>query len=134
MGERVVWRVLLSIWLLGWAYFGFPKDQVTAARLDRVEWVPELHKPRDMVLNFVYYVFFGVLLSRLGVRPWVAVAAAAGFSALTEISQIFSLSRYPSATDLVVNIAGAVTGVVALAGSSWFKGSTVQGFKGSRFR
>ena len=108
MRKRVV--VGLGLWLLGWAYFGFPRTLTAAPLLDRMEWIPELHKPRDMVFNFVYYVVFGVLASKLGAGPIVAVAVAAALSSVTEFSQLFSLSRHPSATDLVVNMAGRSPG------------------------
>ena len=101
----------LILWLLGWAYFGFPRTLTAAPLLDRMEWIPELHKPRDMVFNFAYYVVFGLLASKLGARPIVAVIIAAVLSSVTEVSQLFSLSRHPSATDLVVNMAGAFAGV-----------------------
>ena len=109
-----MWWVAACAWLAGCAYFGFPRAIVAAPRLELVEWAPELHKPTDMLANFGYYVLFGVVATRLGATPLTAICAAAGFSLLTELSQIFSMSRHPSATDLVVNTAGAVAGVILI--------------------
>lgn len=104
----------LILWLLGWAYFGFPRALTAAPLLERMEWIPELHR-RDMVFNFAYYVVFGLLASNLGARPITAIVVAAVLSSLTEFSQLFSLSRHPSITDFLVNLAGALVGVLFVA-------------------
>jgi VanZ family protein len=46
------------------------------------------------------------------------VATAAGLSAVAEATQIFSRRRFPSATDLMLNTAGALVGA-AIALAAW---------------
>jgi VanZ family protein len=119
MRQRAVLFFATCLWLIGWGYFGFPRRHLTTTPMfQRVEWLPELHKPLDMLFNLGYYVLFGVLAAKLGARPRVAVGLALSLSAITELSQLFSPSRHPSATDLVVNTAGAMVGVLLIGRDS----------------
>lgn len=98
-----------------WALIMLPWDAAAGnPRWDRVEWVPfEFGLLRDAVLNFLFFVPFGMLAAR-GRRVGRAAAAAAAVSVVTEITQLYSAARYPSATDIVVNVAGAAAGVLLL--------------------
>jgi glycopeptide antibiotics resistance protein len=112
--RRIADYFFAFLWILGWGVFGFPRRRLSVApRFDRLDWVTLFYvNPRDVLLNFAYYVLFGIIATRLGVRPPIAVGIAALLSALTEFSQLFSRSRYPTITDLVVNTAGAFAGIL----------------------
>lgn len=85
---------------------------------DRIEWLPfaRLVRPRDIVLNVLFYVPFGYFLadtrSRLSAGRMLRSAAltACVVSVVTELSQVFSHGRFPAATDVLTNTAGAVIG------------------------
>ena len=72
---------------------------------------------RDIVLNLLLFAPLG-LASALQLRFPVIAAALIAFvvSLLGEWLQVYSHSRFPSATDLVCNVCGAVV-------TSWFVGS-----------
>jgi len=69
----------------------------------------------DVVFNVLLYVPFGYLFarSRLG-GSWVVLTCLAGAVVLscgTELLQVYSHGRFPSATDVAMNIAGAYIGL-----------------------
>ena len=66
----------------------------------------------DAGLNVVFYVPFGVLAVAAGLRAAVALTCGAALSAATELTQVFSHSRVPSAADLVLNSAGSLIGIL----------------------
>jgi glycopeptide antibiotics resistance protein len=103
-------------WILGWGVFGLPRRRISVTpRWERLDWFAVFYaNPVDMVLNFVYYVAFGIIATRLGATPRLAIILAALLSATTEFSQLFSRSRYPSLVDLLVNTAGAAAGVALI--------------------
>ena len=106
-------RKLLILWVIGWALFGFPWATFTVRpALDRISLVPfRRTRRRDQLLNFAYYLPFGVATAILGWHP-AAIAGAAGvLSAATEFIQVFSTDRVPSVTDILLNVGGAVVGV-----------------------
>lgn len=80
-----------------------------------VQWIP-FQPPlrlRDIVANILFYIPFGYLCLRaVDRRVWRVVLAACALSLLTELTQVFSHGRFPSATDLVCNTAGAWLGAV----------------------
>lgn len=82
---------------------------------DHVQWVPFSRPPyhlRDMVLNTLFYVPFGLLYRRMMPRPMPGpVLAAFLLSSATELSQVYSHGRFPSATDVFCNVLGAWIGM-----------------------
>jgi len=81
----------------------------------RVQWVPFVTPPiklTDIVANVLLYVPLGYWSMRLARRPrvWQAVAFAFVLSAATELTQVYSHGRFPSATDLLNNVVGAWAG------------------------
>jgi glycopeptide antibiotics resistance protein len=85
----------------------------------RVAWVPFSTPPpvtaRDLIFNVLLYVPFGYLFARLRVGgSWVVLTCLSGAVVLscgTELLQVYSHGRFPSATDVVMNIAGAYVGL-----------------------
>ncbi len=65
---------------------------------------------RDMVENLILYVPVGVVLSRLWF--WRGVIIAILLSLFAETCQFFEMHRYPSPIDLVLNVAGAIIGLL----------------------
>jgi glycopeptide antibiotics resistance protein len=106
-------RKLLFLWLLGWAVFGFPWTGLTSRpRLYRVSYVPfRWARRRDQLLNFAYYVPFGIVATALGWPTALTAGTAAVLSGITELVQVFSVDRFPSVTDLLLNVGGAVVGI-----------------------
>ncbi|HZB26581.1 MAG TPA: VanZ family protein [Vicinamibacterales bacterium] len=106
-------KKLLYLWLLGWALFGFPWTSFTTTpRFSKSSLVPlRTTRRRDQLLNFFYYVPFGVIGILSGWSLSLTAATAFALSAVTELVQIFSTSRYPSSTDLLLNTAGAIVGI-----------------------
>ena len=110
----MIMRVSLAIWLLLWARIGLPwRSFQWTPSFRRVELIPfQVGSPRTYVLNLLAFVPFGIIGTRLGWHPSSVIGVAAGVSALTELSQLFSRGRYPSITDVILNTAGALLGVV----------------------
>lgn len=86
------------------------------AHWDRIEWLPfsSIYRPRDAVLNVLFYVPIGFFFvrGRPG-RPHPVLWACAfglALSALTEFTQVFSHGRFPGATDVLTNTTGACLG------------------------
>ena len=80
-----------------------------------VQWIPFVSPPvrlRDIVANTLFYVPFGYFYVRATRRGevWHAVAAALLLSAMTELTQVYSHGRFPSATALLCNSTGAYLG------------------------
>lgn len=83
----------------------------------KVTWVPfaERHLvARDLALNVLLFVPFG-LAGPWRRAPWarrlvVAAVAGAVLSLGVELVQVFSHARLPTATDVVTNALGSVTG------------------------
>jgi VanZ family protein len=107
-------RLAAIVWLLGWAVFGLPLEGVRSRpRLNHVQVVPfEQPGPRDTVRNLVYYIPMGLIGAALGWRSSAVVGAAALLSGGTEVAQLFAVGeRYPSTTDVVLNVGGAIVGI-----------------------
>jgi glycopeptide antibiotics resistance protein len=82
-----------------------------------VTWIPFLSppfKPRDIVLNTLFYMPFGFFLLRGYQRRTRFDAAIAGLvlSALTELTQVYGHYRFPTTTDIVCNTLGAYLGAM----------------------
>jgi glycopeptide antibiotics resistance protein len=106
------WTLVIVAAVVPWAS---PTDH---AHWDRIEWIPFAHfqRPRDVLLNLLLYVpvgWFIVGQARDGRRglAW-ATGYAFALSAVTEFTQIFSHGRFPTASDLLVNTAGAIIGAL----------------------
>src|SRR5687767_1489999 len=107
-------RKVAFLWLMGWAFFSLPLTGFRVGpRFRHVNLIP-FHRvrPLDAARNFAYYVPAGIIGIELGLPLGPTVAIAAGLSAAAETAQIFSRNRFPSATDLVLNTAGAAVGAL----------------------
>ena len=82
----------------------------------RVAWVPFLTGPfrlRDIILNTLLYFPLGYWHTRawpLRARWWHTLALALLLASATELTQVFSHRRYPTATDITCNAVGALCG------------------------
>ncbi len=118
-----------ALWIIGWAVFGLPWTGFTVhPRWYRVNLVPfRRWRRRDVVLNLFYYVPLGMLGVGFGwgVGPTLVVASA--FSGATEVIQIFARDRFPSVTDLIMNVSGAAAGVVLVLAVRRIRRRTLSG-------
>jgi glycopeptide antibiotics resistance protein len=107
-------RLAFVAWLCAWARIGVPwRSFQWTPSLRRVELVPfAMDAPRTQVLNFLAFVPLGVIGVRLGWQPKKILVVSAAVSGVTELLQLFSTTRFPSTTDAVLNIAGALAGMV----------------------
>lgn len=103
-----------------WPYnFRFAEPRQTGA-LERIDWQPfssySREGPKDIVINFVLFLPFGVLFFlAFGARRPIAAAAAGtftgmGISLAIEVLQVWLPGRFPSVTDLMMNTGGALAG------------------------
>lgn len=81
----------------------------------RIGWIPFVSRPVrvvDVVGNLALFVPLGVSIALHARRPALARTAAAAFacSLFGEWAQIYSRYRYPSTSDLVLNVLGALIG------------------------
>ena len=109
--------VRLAIALLG--YFALVILVITLSPFDfaaRPVRISLAMVPSDIVSNIALFLPLGFLLrsikSARASDGWRAVAAAAAFSALIEVAQIFLRGRYASPVDVTANMFGACVGVV----------------------
>jgi glycopeptide antibiotics resistance protein len=87
---------------------------VSSPQWDRVHRIPftdPADRPRDFLANIALFVPFGFSYGRRG-PVWKAVAIAAAVSLAAEATQLFSTTRFPSATDITAALAGAALGAV----------------------
>lgn len=78
-------------------------------------------KPLEVVANVLLFVPFGLYLGLLAprLRWWAALAAFAGFSLALEITQhLISVGSFDS-TDVIVNAAGGMLGLVLARRLAW---------------
>ena len=81
---------------------------------DKVEWVPftaPVLGLRDVAANVALFVPLGVVIARRSLprrRVFNAACIGAAISILAELAQVYSHSRFPTATDVVANVLGAV--------------------------
>jgi hypothetical protein len=92
-----------------------PGDLQDHSHWRNVAWVPLLTglvRPADMLANLVLYFPLGATLhwGRPNQRLWSTVTVAVVFAVGIELTQVWSHSRFPSATDAAMNVAGAVLG------------------------
>lgn len=94
--------------------FGFTR-QPQWGRVHLVPFTDPEDKPRDELVNIAMYVPFGYLYARgrrmpqamLGVVLWAFVVSVGA-----EATQLFSIERNPSGTDVSMGVAGAALGAV----------------------
>lgn len=106
-----LWTGVILLLVLPWTTF---QDHT---HWQRVAWIPFISPPvrlRDVVVNVLLYVPWGYLFVRqmpyATRRIWIVVMLAAVLSFSTEAAQLYSHGRFPSATDLICNILGALAG------------------------
>ena len=113
---------LVRIWLTWFAlvlFVSLPWIGFTSKpQWHRVNWMPfhdPADRPRDAVLNGLLFVPLGFAVSRR-CQPMKAVMLATvmalSISIPAETTQLFSERRFPSATDVLVAVMGAVTGAI----------------------
>ena len=104
-----VWWIPLVL-AISFPWSGF----VPRPQWDRVHPLPftdPADRPRDFLANVALFVPFGWSYGRRG-RIWNAVGIAAAVSVTAEATQLFSTTRFPSATDITAALAGAAVGAV----------------------
>jgi VanZ family protein len=111
-----VWAVALVAVTAPWA------DFQAYCNWAHVGWIPFQSPPQkrvDSLANLVLYIPFGYIaaVSHRGLtrRLIVSMSTAGVLSLILETSQLFSATRYPSATDFVCDIAGAAAGAILAA-------------------
>jgi glycopeptide antibiotics resistance protein len=82
---------------------------------EKVAWIPFVSPPirlRDIVINAILFVPLGsAMRAQVLSNPFVLPACSAlVISLLAELSQLYSHTRFPSATDVTMNVFGAVAG------------------------
>lgn len=114
-GWRLAWGLATTLVLLAtvwppWIFQGHP-------HWEQVAWVPLADpsgKPWELIANVLLFVPFGYAGARAlrrELRGALLAVALAGLLSLTvEGAQVFAHGRFPSATDLVANLAGAAVG------------------------
>jgi glycopeptide antibiotics resistance protein len=114
-GQRAFWFPWLLWWVI-WTAIALPWSGIDAEpHWERVTWLPwQLLRTRDAVLNLLFFVPFGVLAKAQGWRGASTVALAASVALATETAQLFAPDRFPSALDIVMNVAGAFAGVAGV--------------------
>jgi glycopeptide antibiotics resistance protein len=90
-------------------------DFLTHPHFWRIAWVPfatGIVRLGDLIANAALYMPWGLLFpGRAGTRRLVvATISAAVLSTIIEASQIWSHTRFPSATDVTMNALGAALG------------------------
>lgn len=108
------WTVVVIVGVVPWGSW------VGHEHWSRVEWIPftQIVRPRDLGLNFFLYCPLGFFMITPTATPvssrqmLVAVVYALVLSACTEFTQIYSHGRFPAMTDVTMNVAGAVAGVL----------------------
>jgi glycopeptide antibiotics resistance protein len=83
-------------------------------RVHPIPFTDPADRPRDFLANIALFLPFGYSYGRRG-SIWKTGAIAAVVSIAAEATQLFSTTRFPSATDVTAALAGAALGAVAAA-------------------
>lgn len=95
----------------------FPWDLQTHPHWYKVGWLPfvtGIVRPHDLLINVALYFPLGLFLPvrlRRGRVAWAAGLALL-VSSLLELAQVWSHSRIPSTTDVVMNVVGGMAGAI----------------------
>jgi glycopeptide antibiotics resistance protein len=107
----VAWTTLLVAILIPWF------DVTNHTHWMKVAWIPFQPpiRPFDMAANVVVFVPFGFLWRRCRFRgrfgrASMALVLGGLLSFVAESAQLYSHSRFPSATDLTTNVMGIAVG------------------------
>lgn len=109
-----LWTLLIVLAVVPWT------DIQTHSHWPRVQWIPFVTPPIrliDIVINVLLYFPFGYWFVRQapGDQSWLrACFYALTLSLLTEWTQLYSHSRFPSLTDTTCNLIGTVIGARAV--------------------
>ena len=107
-------RVPLWAWWIPVVFaVSFPVGVTAVPQWHRVHAIPftdPADKFADLAVNLALFVPFGYLWTGRRPRRLPLVMAAAAISAGAELTQLFSTTRYPSGTDVVYAMAGALIG------------------------
>lgn len=116
INSRRLLKIGAGLWLVGWAVFGMPWTGFSAEprQVNLVPFRRSAYRRRDLPLNFAYYMPLGIFGLGLGWSAPVVLAMATALSGLTEAVQVFSRDRYPSVTDVILNVGGAAAGIVVV--------------------
>lgn len=103
---------------MAWTWVATPwRSFRLSPSLERLELVPFLDgSPRTQILNLLAFVPLGIIGIRLGWSPRTVALVGTAASALTELMQLFSSRRHPSITDLILNTAGVLLGILIVSG------------------
>ena len=106
----MLWTLAICAGVVPWT------DLQNHSHWSRVQWIPFVTPPIklvDIVLNIALYVPFGYWFIRWAGRRrgGIAVASAAALSVVTEWTQLYSHSRFPSLTDVTCNVIGTLVGI-----------------------
>ena len=117
---RRTWPYLLAT--LAFIIAGtFPWDLQDHPHWFKIAWpfVIGIVRPLDLLANAALYFPLGFFMPGRSRRARVAAAVgvAGVTSGLLEFSQVWSHVRFPSATDLVMNVLGAAAGAAARRGT-----------------
>jgi glycopeptide antibiotics resistance protein len=113
LSAAVGWLLWTAVIILGVVPWG---DFQGHTHWTKVAWIPFVTRPwkfTDIMRNVLLYVPLGVCLGRMarGRLLWIGLLLAAVLSIVTEATQLYSHYRWPSATDVVANLLGAVVGL-----------------------
>jgi len=114
MRRLVRWWVFwgLVVWFVSFPWIGLTLEP----QWHRIHWMPfgdPADKFRDIAANILLFLPLGFSVTRRRTPVTgllVAAGLAAGVSVSAEAMQLFSTKRYPSATDVLAGIFGAVAG------------------------
>jgi glycopeptide antibiotics resistance protein len=104
--------------LAGVIILTFPWDLQDHPHWYKVSWLPfvtGIVRPYDLLINAALYFPLGFAIPTHSSRTRVIAAAglAVVMSGLLEFAQVWSHTRFPSATDLLMNVMGSIAGAVA---------------------
>ena len=115
----VLWTVLITFVTVPWT------DMQNHTHWMKVQWIPFVTPPVkliDLVVNVLLYLPLGYWFRKQSAAQqswWRACVYALALSLVTEWTQLYSHSRFPSLTDTTCNLIGTVLGaLVAVRGVS----------------
>jgi VanZ family protein len=107
----LIWIGLIIVVVVPWGRFQ------PHPHWERVAWIPFVSRPvvlRDVIANVLFYVPYGIVALEevADTRNPILLVTGSAFllSVASEFTQVFSVSRFPSMTDVVCNAAGAFIG------------------------